>query len=164
MSEQTAATSRRTTWPVAVLAGLAGLGLALSGCAGTDRAGPTAGEGSPTEPAAVELEVGAAPAGRCMVPSVQSLQAQELAFEGTVTALAGGTATFAVEDWFKGGGGETVTVSAPNERMQELLIAVDFEVGETYLVSALDGQVSLCGLSAEKDERLAALYAEAYRG
>lgn len=156
MSEETTATSRRTTWPAALLAALA---LALSGCGGTEQAGP-AEEGTP----AVELEVGAAPTGRCMVPNVASLQAQELAFEGTVTALEGGTATFAVEEWFKGEGGRTVTVSAPNEKMQDLLIAVDFEEGRTYLVSALDGQVSLCGLSAEKDERLAALYAEAYQG
>ena len=41
---------------------------------------------------------------------------------------------------------------------------VDFQEGGTYLVSASDGEVSLCGLSAEKDDLLAGLYDEAYAG
>jgi hypothetical protein len=160
-------TARRTAWPVALLAAL---GVTLSGCGGTadDTASDTSAEASAeasVEPQpATELTVGAAPAGRCMVPSAELLQTQDLAFEGTVTGLDGGTATLAVDEWFKGEGSDTVTVASPSQELQDLLIAVDFQEGRTYLVSARGGMVSLCGLTAEKDERLITLYAEAYGG
>ena len=57
---------------------------------------------------------------------------------------------------------EQVTVVAPGEDMQALLVAVDFQVGTTYLVSATGDQVSLCGFTAEKSPELEAMYAEAF--
>ena len=44
------------------------------------------------------------------------------------------------------------------------MLAVDFQQGQTYLVSSLDGQVSVCGLSGPKDDLLAELYQQAYAG
>lgn len=160
MSDLTTTTTRRTAWPVALLAALA---LALSGCGGAAD-DSTASDPQPSAEPATELTVGAAPAGRCMVPNAALLQTQDLAFEGTVTGLDGGTATLAVDRWFKGAGSDSVTVAAPSEQLRDLLIAVAFQQGGTYLVSAKDGQVSLCGLTAEKDQRLEGLYAEAYAG
>jgi hypothetical protein len=137
---------------------LAGL---LVGCA----SGEDADSGDPTPSAAttaLELTVPAAPTGRCMVPSVANLQAQDTAFEGVVTAVTDGTATLDVTRSFKGEQTDTATVAAPSQDLQDLLLAVDFQEGQTYLVSSLDGEVSVCGLSARKDDLLADLYQQAY--
>jgi hypothetical protein len=101
---------------------------------------------------------------RCAVPSVELLQTQDTAFEGTVTEVADGTATLEVDTWYAGEETEQVKVSAPSREIVDLLLAVDFQEGGTYLVSASEGQVSLCGLSAEKDALLTDLYEQAYAG
>lgn len=101
---------------------------------------------------------------RCAVPSVDLLRTQDTAFEGTVTEVGEGTATLEVDTWYAGEETEQVRVSAPSREIVDLLLAVDFQEGGTYLVSASDGQVSLCGLSAEKDDLLTGLYDEAYAG
>ena len=143
--------------PLAVTAVLlAGL---LGGCGGEDPE-PAPGDAVSThEAASLQLTVPAARTGRCMVPSVANLQAQDTAFEGVVTAVTDGTATLDVTQSFKGEEVDTATVAAPS---QDLLLAVDFEEGQTYLVSSLDGEVSVCGLSARKDDLLADLYQQAY--
>ena len=99
-----------------------------------------------------------------MMPNVDNLTAQDTAFEGVVTALADGTATLDVTESFKGDPTTVAHVSAPSQDLQDLLIAVDFREGQTYLVSSLDGEVSLCGLSGPKDDQLAELYQQAYAG
>lgn len=102
---------------------------------------------------------------RCAVPSVEFLRAQDTAFEGTVTEVGDGTATLDVDRWYAGDDEtDQVRVSTPSREIVDLLLAVDFQKGSTYLVSATDGQVSLCGLSAVKDELLTGLYDEAYAG
>lgn len=101
---------------------------------------------------------------RCAAPSVELLQTQDTAFEGTVTEVGDGEATLEVDTWYVGEGTEQVRVSTPSREIVDLLLAVDFQEGSTYLVSASDGQVSLCGLSAEKDELLTDLYEKAYAG
>ena len=135
---------------------LAGL---LVGCGGAADTGDAA---TTTEPTTLELTVPAATTGRCMPPNVDNLKAQDTAFEGVVTAVADGTATLDVTESLKGADVDTATVAAPSADLQALLIAVDFQQGQTYLVSSLDGEVSVCGLSGPKDDLLAGLYAEAY--
>ena len=81
---------------------------------------------------------------------------------GTVTAIDGGTATLSVDHWYAGDGPSTVTVEAPSEDLQDLLMAVDFEQGKSYLVSATDTRVTLCGFTAERSPELEALYDEAF--
>ena len=137
---------------------LAGL---LVGCASGEDA-DSGEQAPPAESATLELTVPAAPTGRCMVPNVANLQAQDTAFEGVVTAVSDGTATLDVTRSFKGEEADTATVAAPNQELQDLLLAVDFEEGQTYLVSSLDGEVSVCGLSARKDDLLTDLYQQAY--
>jgi hypothetical protein len=158
--------SRWTSVPIVVVSRVLTAGLLaglLVGCA----SGEDADSGDPTPSAAttvLELTVTAAQTGRCMVPSVANLQAQDTAFEGVVTAVSDGTATLDVTQSFKGKQADTATVAAPSQDLQDLLLAVDFEEGQTYLVSSLDGQVSVCGLSARKDDLLADLYQQAYAG
>lgn len=140
----------------------------VAGCGGSDDGG-AGDEGGATPDSApstesVELTLPAAESGRCMPPNVENLQAQDAAFEGTVSDLVDGTVTLQVDQTFKGPEVETVTVAAPAADLSDLILAVDFKQGDTYLVSSLDGQVSLCGLSAPKDELLAGLYDEAYSG
>ena len=76
--------------------------------------------------------------------------------------IDGGTATLSVDEWYAGAGADTVTVDTPSKDLQDLLMAVDFQEGQTYLVSAQDDRVTLCGFSAEKTPELEALYAQAF--
>lgn len=149
---------RRTTLLPAIAAVLV---LGLSGCAGTDD-GPDAREPSASDQV-VELVAEPLPAGaRCGVANAETLAAKDLAFEGTVTRVQEGRATLDVSRWFAGGSGDTVVVASPSRELQDLLLAVRFEEGRSYLVSASEGAVSLCGYSAESTPELEALFEEAF--
>lgn len=154
--------SRWTPAPTLVMTAVLLVGL-LGGCGGEDPE-PTSSEPTTSEATTLELTVPAAQTGRCMPPSVENLQTQDTAFEGVVTAVAAGTATLDVTQTFKGKEVDTVTVVAPAGELQDLLLAVDFEQGQTYLVSSLEGQVSVCGLSGPTEELLTDLYQQAYTG
>ena len=139
----------------------------LAGCAADEGAStpePTVSD-SPTEPTSadtVTLTADASAPGKCAMPSAEVLSTFDTAFEGTVTSLAGGTATLEVDQWYAGGAAPTVTVEAPDKSLEDLLLAVDFQEGETYLVSADGDRVTLCGFTAETTPELEALYAEAF--
>jgi hypothetical protein len=117
-----------------------------------------------TEPSTTELSAPDASAydARCMVPNAEVLAQQSLAFDGTVTALADGVVTLTPSTWYAGGPTDVVAVEAPPAELQDLLQAVDFEVGGRYLVSASDGRVTVCGFSAPYSPELAALYDQAF--
>jgi hypothetical protein len=101
-------------------------------------------------------------AGKCAMPNAETLSTFDTAFSGTVTSLADGAATLSVEEWYAGAEAPTVTVEAPSEDLQDLLMAVDFQEGRSYLVSATDDRVTLCGFTAEQSPELQALYDEAF--
>ena len=148
---------------VTVLTGavlLAGCGRGVDGPdPSTEVTAVTSGGGSVTTLEATPSDA------RCAVPSVESLRTQDTAFEGTVTEVADGSATLEVDRWYAGDDeSDRVRVTTPSREIVDLLLAVDFQQGGTYLVSATDGQVSLCGLSAPKDELLTGLYEQAYAG
>lgn len=103
-----------------------------------------------------------AAAGRCAMPNAAALAGFDTAFAGTVTSLADGAATLSVDEWFTGGDASTVTVAAPSNDLQTLLMSVDFQEGRSYLVSADGERVTLCGFTAEDDPTLRALYDEAF--
>lgn len=162
--------SRRTIRTAAVGA-LVPLALALAGCGsdGSDSAAQgSADEASSAQGAddtasgVTELSVASAGTARCAMPTPELLAGFDTAFEGTVTSVEDGTATLSVDTWYAGAGTDTVTVTAPSQEMQDLLLAVDFEEGTTYLVSASDGDVSLCGYTAEQDDELQELYETAF--
>lgn len=149
-----------------VLVALAG----LAGCGGDQGADP--GADSATAPSTTDsaasgtlaLTADASSAGKCAMPSAETLAGFDTAFAGTVTALDDGTATLTVDEWYAGDEVGTVTVQSPEEDLQALLLAVDFEVGHSYLVSADGDRVSLCGYTAEADPEIQALYDEAFAG
>lgn len=163
----------RTT--IVTLVALAG----LAACGADDSSSTTADE--PTTPSASETTEDSEPsettgsadgtlaltadgslAGKCAVPSAETLATFDTAFAGTVTALDGGTATLAVDEWYAGDEAGTVTVESPSQDLQDLLMAVDFQEGKTYLVSADGDRVTLCGFTAEQSPEMQALYDEAF--
>ena len=156
----------RTTrlFPAAVL----GLTLVLAGCGSQDepdRASDSAE--TPTSSASsddtLELIADGSMTGKCAMPNAETLAGFDTAFAGTVTSLDDTTATLSVDRWYAGGDeASTVTVSAPSQDLQDLLMAVDFEEGTSYLVSADGERVTLCGFTAETSPELEALYAEAF--
>lgn len=101
-------------------------------------------------------------AAKCAMPSAEILSTFDTAFAGTVTSLDGGTATLSVDQWYAGGEADTVTVESPSKDLQDLLMAVDFQDGKSYLVSATDTRVTLCGFTAEQSPELQALYDAAF--
>jgi hypothetical protein len=160
-------TSRRRTAHL-LPAAAAVLALTLAAC-GSDDA-PSATEptsDSPTGSASGEplaLTVDGSTAGKCAMPSAEVLSTFDTAFEGTVTSVDGGTATLEVDRWYAGGEASTVTVEGPSKTLEDLLMAVDFQEGRTYLVSADGDRVTLCGFTAETSPELEALYDEAFAG
>ena len=110
------------------------------------------------------LTADGAAAAKCAVPSAETLATFDTAFAGTVTSLDDGTATLSVDEWYAGDEADTVTVESPSKDLQDLLMAVDFQEGKSYLVSARGDRVTLCGFTAEQSPELQALYDEAFAG
>ncbi len=159
-------------------AAVAALALALTGCGAQDDAGSATDPATSEAPAAssesvepgadagstLALTADGSTAGKCAMPSAATLATFDTAFAGTVTALEGGTATLTVDEWYAGDEAATVTVESPSQDLQDLLMAVDFEQGKSYLVSATGDRVTLCGFTAEASPELQALYDEAFAG
>ena len=149
-------------------AALLGLSMVLTGCGSQDEPDSASDSAeTPTSSATsddtLELTAVGSMAGKCAMPNAETLAGDDTAFAGTVTSLDDTTATLSVDQWYAGGdGASTVTVSAPSQDLQDLLMAVDFEEGTSYLVSADGERVTLCGFTAETSPELEALYAEAF--
>lgn len=143
----------------------------LAACGGDDGAedpsGGTTGSsdtGSGSGSDTLALTADGAAAGKCAVPSAEVLATFDTAFAGTVTSLDDGTATLSVDEWYAGDEASTVTVQSPSKDLADLLMAVEFEQGKTYLVSARGDRVTLCGFTAEQSPELQAMYDEAFAG
>jgi hypothetical protein len=153
-----------------VLATTAVLVLGLGGCAqegnpadrGDDRETTSTSDSEPT--GTLALTADGSTTAKCAVPSAQVLRTFDTAFAGTVTSVDAGTATLSVDQWYAGDEAATVTVTAPSKDLQDLLMAVDFREGRSYLVSATRGRVTLCGFTAETSPQLQGLYDEAFTG
>lgn len=99
----------------------------------------------------------------CVMFSVDFLRPMSTAFDGTVSGIEGQTVTLDVNRWYKGGDADVVEVKNFDTSMTSL-DGLDFEDGKRYLVTATDGQVNVCGFSAEYSDEMAAAYAEAFGG
>ena len=153
------------TWLVAAAAVLIIAGAGLFGILNHDddpAAPPTAAD----DRTVTELTApsAAAYAAKCMVPNADLIGQQTVAFAGTVTVVVDGMVTLAVGHWYTGDPTDLVRVQAPPADLQRLIGAVSFEPGERYLVSATDGRVTVCGMSAPWSADLAALYGQAFGG
>jgi len=170
--------SRRFLTAGLIAAALVLGGFALSLVLSNDDSPPVAGgadKGSPSSPAdpsttpktgealsTTTLELGDAAAVKCQVPNVRVLKNQDLAFEGTVAAIDGSQVTLDVKRWFRGDSVDQVIVRSASEQLLLALSGVEFETGSSYLVSATEGQVTLCGFSDLTNDKLAKLYEKAY--
>ena len=143
----------------------------LAACGGDDAAengseettsSSDAGAGTPSDTLALTADPAAA--GKCAVPSAEVLATFDTAFAGTVTSLEDGTATLEVDEWYAGDEASTVTVQSPTKDLADLLMAVEFVQGKSYLVSADGDRVTLCGFTAEQGPELQAMYDEAFAG
>ncbi len=141
---------------------------ALSACGGSEPTDPP-DQGSASEQSdagssggTLALTADGSAAAKCAMPSAETLATFDTAFAGTVTSLDDGTATLTVDEWYAGDEADTVTVASPSKDLQDLLMAVDFEDGKSYLVSATGARVTLCGFTAEQSPELQAMYDEAF--
>lgn len=151
------------TWLIAAAAVLLIAGAGAFGLMRHDSGTPAPGS-TTADSTVTELSAPVAGSAKCMVPSAEVLGQQGLAFQGTVQEVADGNVVLDPTKFYAGDVTDLVTVSASTADMQALIGAVDFQEGETYLVSATDGQVSVCGLSGPYSADLAALYQEAFPG
>ncbi|WP_439938294.1 hypothetical protein ACS3YM_01590 [Nocardia sp. N13] len=152
--------------PVLVLAlgGLAACGGDDAAEDGSEETTSSSDAGSGTASDTLALTADPAAAGKCAVPSAEVLATFDTAFAGTVTSLEDGTATLEVDEWYAGDEASTVTVQSPTKDLADLLMAVEFEQGKSYLVSADGDRVTLCGFTAEQGPELQAMYDEAFAG
>ena len=163
----------RLTWLVAaaaaaVIVGVGGVGIsALSGDSSAPNARETASPGGTGQSAGAPLAgqttalTVAEQQGRCAPASPEILAQYTQAFEGTVTGIEGETVTLEATAVYQGEVGETVTVTAPQPLFDTLLDAVQFQVGQNYLVAAYDGEVSIC-YSGPATETLRSPYEKAF--
>lgn len=164
--------SNRTRLLVLVGAAAAVAAIAVGGVAalgnddGDDRpdlsAGSTSTPATTTAPTVTTLHAGPAIAAKCAAPDPSFVSAQEVAFRGEVVSVTDDLVTLTASDFYQGTATDEVTVDRPDLGMSEM--PVDFQVGETYLVGATDGRVSICGLSGLATPALQALYDEAFAG
>jgi len=154
------------TWLVAVAVALLIASAALFGLLdrGGDEPGTPSETASDTDAPTVTSLTAESPPGRCMLPNVDVLRSQTLAFDGVVRSITEGQATLEPSRFFTGEEADLVVVKAPDRDLQVLLAAVDFREGRRYLVSATGDRVTLCGFSGPYSAELASLYAEAYAG
>jgi len=171
----------RLTWLVAAAAVVliaAGIGVAVLDRGGPDAssssssaatgttgsaADPDASDGAAEPASTTELTlVGGAPLGRCAPPSSAVVAQQDVAVDATVTAISEGQVTLAPTRFYTGQATDQVVVQEVSDDLRALLDAVDFVDGQRYLVSATDGEVTLCGLSDAWSPALARVYEEAF--
>ena len=104
-------------------------------------------------------------AGSCAVPDATALAARNpVAFEGTAVTVAADKVTLDVQRWFanRPDGVTRVELANPGGPDAVALDGIAFTTGRSYLVSAVDGTVNICGLSGESSPELLALYRAAF--
>jgi hypothetical protein len=152
------------TWTVAVVVVLLIAAAVVYGLVNRGSDDPETPPGA-SEPGGTSLDLMVAPATkRCMVPNVEVLRKQAIAFDGVVQSVSGGQATLRPSRFYAGEETDVVVVKAPDDDLQALLAAVEFREGVRYLVSATGGRVTLCGFSGPYTDLRAELYDEAFGG
>lgn len=157
------------TWLVAAAAAVLIAGVGVFGLANMDRESskvPTAGSSQPVvdDPTVTEIAAGPSADTKCMVPNAEFLSNAQLAFSGTVRELGDDVVVLVPDRFYTGEATDLVEVRSPSALLQAMISAVDFEVGQRYLVSANDGQVRVCGFSGLYTPELATLYDAAFPG
>jgi hypothetical protein len=104
--------------------------------------------------------------GSCIAFDPTFLAQMQTAFRGTVTGVADdGTVTLSVDHWYKTDGerADIVTLhGAVGDTAPTLEGGVEFAEGQTYLVTATDGNVNGCGFSGLVTPELQAAFDTAF--
>ncbi len=101
--------------------------------------------------------------GSCLALEPATVAAQDQAFAATVLSVEGGTVLLEVTETFAGEVADRVEVTQV-DAMSSDFSGVPFEVGERYLVGALDGTITGCGVTGTDSAELRAVYDAAFRG
>ncbi|KAA1416924.1 hypothetical protein F0U44_17220 [Nocardioides humilatus] len=144
----------------AVIVGGSVAGVALLGDDDGGDGGRKGDDAPLAKPTVTELALAAGPAAKCAAPDLSDVRAVEVAFEGTVTSIEDGVVTLEAAHFYTSPETDLVTVDEPDMNMSE--VPVDFAVGQTYIVGATNGVVSICGLSGLATDELRAQYDEAF--
>ncbi len=155
---------RVVPWLVAAaaVAILATVGFTLNR-GGDSPSAPPAAAGQ-AEATSTSISAPAAAAGKCLMPTAETLGSAELAVDGTVTDLAGDEVTLAVHHWYAGTATDELVVTSPPASLQALIGAPDLVVGQRYLLAANNGQLMVCGFSGPFDTDRSSLYTAAFGG
>lgn len=119
-----------------------------------------------TAAATVVLAAPAAGAGRCMVPTAESVARMELALDATVREVDAQAVTLEVGQWYAGDDDTTAATTVELRNPVELTAALggvpDFAVGQRWLVSGGAGTVAVCGFTTPWTPASARLYQQAF--
>ena len=149
----------------AVLA-VAGVAIAAVGGGGDDEPAPE--QAAPTTavpPTQGPVTPGGSSLGSCVETyDLQTLQNREVAFAGTVESVEGDQVTFAVERWFRGGDGDTATLTSATAGAITPGGASPLTPGARVLVAGDGGFAWECGFTQPYDDAVAAAWATALAG
>lgn len=153
-------------WPYAAAAVLlvgGGAGVALANRPGADLTAANGASSSAQPPLALQLPADGA-ARKCAMVTAELLRDNaDGAFSGSVTSIAGGRATLAVDHWYAGADRRaTVSVAVPADDLTALIGAPDFTVGERFLVATSGPEVLVCAMTAPYTAELAGMYESAF--
>lgn len=155
---------RRRQWLLAAAAAVvlaAGTGIGIAAVIGADDGSNVGGGPAPARAVTLALPQSDPLTSICTPFDPAGLAAQQVAFAGTVTAVAPRAVSLKVDRWYRGGTAATVDITVP-EGFTAALDGVDFAVGKKYLVSATDGVVGSCGNSGEATPELTAIFDKAF--
>ena len=101
--------------------------------------------------------------GSCLVLEPATVAAQDQAFAATVLQIRGDTVLLEVTERFAGDVADRVEVTQV-DAMTSDFSSVPFEVGQSYLVGAIDGTITGCGVTGADSAELRAVYDAAFTG
>jgi hypothetical protein len=101
--------------------------------------------------------------GSCLVLEPATVAAQEQAFAATVLQIRGDTVVLEVTERFAGDVADRVEVTQVDAITSDFS-GVPFEVGQSYLIGAVNGTITSCGVTGPDDARLRAVYDAAFPG
>jgi hypothetical protein len=125
---------------------------------GSEVAAPT------TAPPATDPPISPGGLGMCAeIYSLEALAAREMAFDGTVAAVDGDRVTFTVNEWYRGPGGDEITLGGAEGFAAGLTSVADesvlLEPGARLLVAGDGGFAWACGFTQPYDAGVAADWA-----
>jgi len=141
--------------------GHARAGVVAAGVAGVLLAGCSTSAGSDGPLVLTVPDTGGAMAS-CLPLTKEYLTEMSPAFAGTVTDVGADTVSLRVDRWYAGSGPDEVALTIPPGAHAALIGEIDFREGVSYLITAADGTVNLCGYSGEATPELQALFDAAF--